>query len=561
MINYVEYKTDVLVVGGGLAGISAAMEAAKNNVTVTLVVADKIFSGSSFNPYTWGLGIIAPFNDTDKFDLVENIYEVGCSLVEKDLSYTLVNNIEDRINDLQDIGVEFTKPDNLMGDNTLIPCFDKKHRKWYGFTFEQSKPKLYQKIKSLNIKIFERHKILKLIKDDGIFAGAIAINENNQIIYLSAASVVIASGGFGGLYKHNLNTPDINGEGLLLALSAGCELINLEFIQFIPGYIKPKYKTIMAERTFKFASLEDPQGYNILEKYLPEEINAKEVLIERSTHGPFTSRLKSKYVDIAIFKECLSNKDFQGVKLKYDIDVSTLDGLLIKEYFNWLEKKQGIIYNNEIIIAPFAHASNGGIKINRKAETNIPGIYAAGEATGGMHGADRIGGLSTANALVFGTIAGNSASLYAKKYRNNVGKAFVKHKLSSFINNMKVANIDPNSIMIKVKDLMWDNGNVIRNEEKLEYSIKEIKKMKKYFDYKSNPLYIPNIAKHIQAYNYIKLSLILLNVMLLRRESRGPHYREDYPYQISDFEKYIVVSQSQDGMIKYTFKSINKDSQ
>ncbi len=77
---------------------------------------------------------------------------------------------------------------------------------------------------------------------------------------------MIATGGFGGLFKHNLNTEDINGEGLILALSTGCELINLEFLQFIPGYLKPKYKTIFSETAFKYATLEDQNGNSILKK-------------------------------------------------------------------------------------------------------------------------------------------------------------------------------------------------------------------------------------------------------------------------------------------------------
>jgi len=97
LININKYDTDVLVIGGGLAGISAAVEAARSGVRVTIVVTNKIFSGSSFSPYTWGLGIISPYDELDKKDLLDSIYDVGCGLVDRELSFTLVDNIEQRI--------------------------------------------------------------------------------------------------------------------------------------------------------------------------------------------------------------------------------------------------------------------------------------------------------------------------------------------------------------------------------------------------------------------------------------------------------------------------------
>ncbi len=557
LININKYDTDVLIIGGGLAGISAAMEAASVGVQVTMVVADKLFSGSSFSPYTWGLGIVAPFDELDKKDFVENIYRVGCGLVYKELSYIIVDNIETRIRELEDLGINFKTPQNIMGDETLIPCFDNKHRKWFGFTFEHSKQIFFEKMKELNINILEHQKIVKLFTNKEVFTGALGINENNQFIFFNASSVVIATGGFGGLYKHNLNTEDINGEGLILALSAGCELVNLEFLQFIPGYLKPKYKTIFAETAFKYATLEDAYGNCILEKYFPEGINKKEIMAERSTHGPFSSRMNSKYVDIALFKESLRNPELQGAKVKYDISISNSEGFLIKEYFEWLNQSRGIRYNEEIIITTFAHAANGGIRINKNAETTVKGIYAAGEVTGGMHGADRIGGLSTANALVFGKMAGQNAALFAKNKRSHINESIIKHEIFSYIKSIKIPKFEPNLVLRKIKELMWENGNVVRNAKQLNYAIKQVKELEKDFDREIDSFNEINFINIIKAKNYIDLSLILLTTMLLREESRGSHYREDYPNQRDEFNKFIIVSQNENGVVKYNMESLN----
>lgn len=555
LININKYDTDVLVIGGGLAGISAAVEAARSGVRVTIVVTNKIFSGSSFSPYTWGLGIISPYDELDKKDLLDSIYDVGCGLVDRELSFTLVDNIEQRIRDLEYLGIKFKAPQNIIGDETLVPCFDRKHRKWFGFTFDHSKQIFFENMKELNINILEHQKIVKLFTNKELFTGALGINENNQLTFFKASSVVIATGGFGGLFKHNLNTEDINGEGLILALSTGCELINLEFLQFIPGYLKPKYKTIFSETAFKYATLEDQNGNSILKKYFPECVNEREILNERSTHGPFSSRLNSKYVDIALFKESISNKEYQGARVKYDVSISSSEGFLTWEYFDWLKETRGIKYDEEVIITTFAHASNGGIRINKDAETSVKGIYAAGEVTGGMHGADRIGGLSTANALVFGKIAGQNAALFAKNQTNCNNENIIELEINSYIRGIRIPRLPPNLVIETIRELMWKNGNVVRNNEQLNQALQKVRELSKDSNEKNNSNREINFYDIIKAKNYIKLSSILFTTMLLREESRGSHYREDYPFQRNTFDKFIVVSEDRNGIIKYKWEA------
>ena len=410
-------------------------------------------------------------------------------------------------------------------------------------------------MKELNINILEHQKIVKLFTNKELFTGALGINENNQLTFFKASSVVIATGGFGGLFKHNLNTEDINGEGLILALSAGCELINLEFLQFIPGYLKPKYKTIFSETAFKYATLEDQNGNSILKKYFPECVNEREILNERSTHGPFSSRLNSKYVDIALFKESISNKEYQGARVKYDVSISSSEGFLTREYFDWLKETRGIKYDEEVIITTFAHASNGGIRINKDAETSVKGIYAAGEVTGGMHGADRIGGLSTANALVFGKIAGQNAALFAKNQTNCNNENIIELEINSYIRGIRIPRLPPNLVIETIRELMWKNGNVVRNNEQLNQALQKVRELSKDSNEKNNSNREINFYDIIKAKNYIKLSSILFTTMLLREESRGSHYREDYPFQRNTFDKFIVVSEDRNGIIKYKWEA------
>ena len=121
----------------------------------------------------------------------------------------------------------------------------------------------------------------------------------------------------------------------------------------------------------------------------------------------------SKYLDLGLYRKILGQTE-KSITLRYDVAQLNMDADFVKTYFNWLSEEKSIKINDDIQVAPFMHASNGGVKINERAETRVPGLFAAGEVTGGMHGADRIGGLSTANGLVFGKIAGENAAKYAQ---------------------------------------------------------------------------------------------------------------------------------------------------
>lgn len=549
-MQYKEYNTQILVIGSGLAGISAGIEAATEGKEVTISSAGHFCSGSSFYPGTWGLGMIAPLNENDKNDLLQSIARVGSGMADLSLAEILVANIDDRISELEELGVELKKPNNLKEDNSLIPCFDNKHRKWFGYTFKSARPAFNQKVEELGIDLLEKTEIIKLIVKNNQFQAALGLDQDNNLILIKAQAIVLASGGIGGLYQHSLNTSDLNGYGQVMALEAGCELTNVEFIQFIPGYLKPNYKTIFNEKTFKYTEITDQNGNDILNKYLPDKFNKKEILKKRSTHGPFSSRLDSKYVDLAIFKEYLKNDQKDFYNLSYKKEVKNSDSLMIKEYFDWLEKEKGITSDDSISIAPFEHASNGGILIDEKASTGVEGVFAAGEVSGGMHGADRIGGLATANALVFGQIAGKSASEYV------VATGSTNHKTSNekydteikaYFNKLNYDLEASQEKIVEFRKTIWENASILRSEKGLNKTLDKIitlkDKTKTSKNYNSEIFsQINNLRTKVKLRNYLSLAEALIKAMLLRKESRGSHFREDYPKEREKYKKNIVIS-------------------
>lgn len=563
-MQFKEYKTQILVVGAGLAGISAGIEAAEQGSEVTISTAAHFCSGSSFYPGTWGLGMIAPLDQNDKTDLLHSIDRVGSGIADLSLAEVLVDKIGARIAELEELGVEFKKPNNLEADNSLIPCFDNKHRKWFGYTFKSARPAFKQKIKELGIDVLEKTEVIKLIVKNNKFEAALALDGDNNLILIKAEAVILASGGIGGLYQHSLNTSDLNGYGQVMALEAGCKLANIEFIQFIPGYLKPNYKTIFNERTFAYAELTDQEGNDILDKYLPVELDKDKILEKRAAHGPFSSRLKTKYVDLALFKEYLKNKQEDFYNLSYKEEIKESDSLMIKEYFDWLEKDKGITAADPISIVPFEHASNGGILIDQQAQTGVGGIFAAGEVTGGMHGADRIGGLATANSLVFGKIAGESAAAYAAESSSDAEEITESEFEVEIEAYLKQFNFDIKASKKKISELrkiIWENASILRSEKSLNEILTKIENLNAEYKTKKSSgfnlgITAADLRTKIKLKNYLSLAEALIRAMLLRKESRGSHYREDYPSAKEKYKKNIVLSREND-QLKTEWTALN----
>lgn len=528
-------ECDVFVMGAGIAGIMAAIEASNNGQKVIISSSSNIFSGSSFYPGTWGLGLIGPEDKNDEEDLAKTIKEVGCNIVDHELVETFVKNINPSIDLLKEMGVKLKEANN-SGEKEFIPCFDHKNRNWNGILFESAKKVLDHKLKSNKVLEYPFSEVIEIVKEDNKIIGVILINSLNKLEFIKCKALVIASGGIGGLFKYRLNTTDITGMGQALALKVGCNLINIEFMQMMPGYIKPCPKTIFNEKTFKYIEARNEEGEDVFK----DIENLREKLEKRSTYGPFTSRLDSKDIDYAIFKEFMKNKN--GVTVRYKDSLKNNMPEFIEVYFKWLKENKHLTPDDEINIGIFFHAANGGISINKKAETKVEGLFAAGECTGGMHGADRIGGLSTANGLVFGKIAGKSASRYASS------KGLSEKEEVEF----EVYEIEgAEDLILEVQEIMFKNAMIEKSEVGVKNSLLKLEEISKGFVYKKE-VNMENLRNSYRLENNILLCKAILKAIDLRKESRGSHYRYDYPKANKNMDKMIMVELGDD--IKAYFK-------
>ena len=525
------HSCDVLVLGSGIAGITAALTAAEAGRSVILACKGKLFSGSSFYPGTWGLGLVGPADESDEADLAATIEAVGCGMADPAMVRAFVAGIHPAIEQVRSMGVKLRRADN-GGQKEYIPCFDHKHRDWNGIEFDSAREIFSRRLKELSVTVLPGCEALELVQTDRRVCGAV-VAQGGSLCYLGCKALVLATGGYGGLFKYHLCTADVEGVGQSLALDAGCRLVNMEFMQMMPGYISPAYQTIFNEKTFRFTRLRCPDGRPLLNGA------AKELLTQRSTHGPFTSRLPSKAVDLALFRAFL--EDERGVEATYTEEMRSDPPEFVKTYFDWLQEARGLTMEDPIHIGIFAHAANGGIKTDPNAFTGVPGLFAAGEVTGGMHGADRIGGLSTANGLVFGGKAGRSAA-EACAGTPEPPDEYLFHAASS-------GNVP--EVLSTLQEAMFRNAMVIRGEEGLSAALGTVERLC------ANLSLCPSgdvhaIAQTRRLTGRLHTAEAILKAALLRRESRGAHYRADYPGEDPAQAFPIIISQDS-GAIRARF--------
>lgn len=571
----IKKKCDVLVIGAGLAGIMAAGSAAEAGVDVCLVSAAGICSGSSFYPGTWGLGLVGPDGREDEENLKQTILEIGEGMADPELVDTFVSHISDGIEFLQLLGVPLKEAEN-KGEKEFIPCFDNKNRDWHGIVKEGAREVFLNWLESLSVALLPDTFVLDAYQQaDGAVAGVLALS-SGSFLQIACKSLVIASGGLGGLFKYRLNTDDVTGVGQWLAYRMGANLVNLEFMQFMPGFLKPAPKTIYNEKVFRYTDfLKTGTGENLFSDWPKEELRQKMEI--RSTHGPFTSRLDSAPVDIRLFEEFAKNP--YGVTAVYREEIKKNQPEFVKTYFEWLEAEKHLTVDDPVQLGIFAHASNGGIRIDSRGCTGVPGLFACGEATGGMHGADRLGGLSTANGLVFGRIAGKEAGRWAAAASASfAGQEAVQWAAAASASSASPAGQEAGQtatfsvaldsrvpaqpitvpacyphaeeFLEEIRGINFRNAMVVRSGEKAKEGLRELAAVKERMDKDKteNDLFsllsadTAMLKASVRLQAACELSERLLTAAGLRKESRGSHYRSDYPVKKEEYSKPILHS-------------------
>jgi L-aspartate oxidase len=405
-------RCDVLVVGSGIAGITAALRAAEEGADVMMVTRGRVGSGSSFWGATWGLGLVGPYDETEASieDFVDEICEVGQGFADRDLVEKLVRGIGPALDWIRSKGFVVREPsDEAKDDREYVPCFDRKVRGWHGLGTHESVEAMREAVSEAGVRTLEQATLVDLYKDaDGAVCGAL-VECDGAAIRIESNAVILATGGMSALFDGHLSADDSDGSATTLALLAGAKLLNVQFLQQMVAYETETGPLVFNEKLWRNTKVEDAvTGEDAFAEAGFDDSLEREALEAHSWHGPFTSSRVSKYVETAIARTL----EHGGATARVDIDLDSAPEF-VKVYANWLRDVHGIDLRIPHPVYIAMQASNGGVLVDAEGRTGVDGLYAAGEATGGYHGADRIGGLASATALVSGLAAGENAAAWA----------------------------------------------------------------------------------------------------------------------------------------------------
>lgn len=526
-----EIKTDVLVIGGGGAGCWAALKACEHDLDVTLLnqytlgkSGTTIVAMITYQAIMGELGIL-PDDSEDIF--FWDIVKCGAYLSEQNLVEILVRNAQQTVLDYEKLGVKWDKVNGKF-DSKGLPgmtyprgCFV-DHRT--GIALQTALVRAVRK--KSNIRYFER-KVIKLLRDDDRVTGVLAFNiPEGTFTKISAKSVVMATGGAGRLYKVTSMPEDARGDGMALAFNAGVPLMDMEFQLFFPatlpypeslqGLVVPRGTTVP-----EGARIWNGKRERFMHLYYPE--------------AEVATRDKSS---IAIMKEIKKGNGTPhgGVYM----DFTRVENLLERWPTSFGDfKRAGINLPEEWLeVCPGHHYSIGGIQINEFCETALGGLYAAGEVAANVHGANRVGGAALPDCAVFGQIAGRNAAVYAafRKARDIPYDEIAEEIgwIRGLMNEGQKGDIRPAAIMKELQDLMYENVGVLRSAESLEDALKGLAHLKQKLNHASiraGKLYNNELVDGIDVKNMLLLAEIITKTALIRTETRGSHYREDFPDQ------------------------------
>lgn len=555
--DYRIISCDTLVIGGGGAGLAAAIAAARAGADVLLV--SKGESGRSGATY-YDIAEIGAYNAPDgagdSTDNAEVFYEDIKKASLSMASLQLCRIIAERSSDTLEYIASMPGGDKILEKTdgrykVFQSCFTSKPRAHVMHDhFRPLLAVLRNEAKRLNVKVMNNITIADLFVENGICYGAYGFDQYDQDIMFTAKSVILAAGGASQLFEHNMYPNDVMGDAYAMALRAGAKMTNMEFIQMGIGVAHPFINLFENYLWECYPVLKNGLNEKFLNKYIPKDITERQVIKDKRMHFPFSTRDNSPYVEIAVQKEINAGRGNYNGNIILDIDTPEFKELLKyennfslmwKTTYDWYQRKGVDLQKEPLEIACFAHAINGGALIDANSLTSVEGLYAVGEAATGPHGADRLGGNMSVASQVFGRIAGEHSAARAKKIHNIPDfSRFVQERRIFWSEISLPAGINEVDILKLIKKESDQCLLVVRNETQLlEYKriLQNLQTDCKNED-KKKPV---NRSKMVSLYNLMETGVLIAQSAISRKESRGSHYREDYPILDNSYEKNIII--------------------
>jgi succinate dehydrogenase/fumarate reductase flavoprotein subunit len=432
--------------------------------------------------------------------------EVGRGLNDPRFVELVVNGARSNMDRLKEMGVPLLDYPrgclvNNQGNQRDIP----------GMALVESMKEIME---ARGIKSLPGFNCLELLVEDGRVAGILGLTAQGEPAVISAPSVVLATGGAGAIYQRHDNPGGITGDGYAMALKAGVQLQDMEFVQFYPvGLAQPGLPEFIIYPPYPGeARVYDSQGRDAFEELEGCEDLNQAIMIFRDTASLHFYR---KHMEGGLFLDLT------------EVEESTWEAL----YSLRLLGKQSYDFSTQRVrIAPITHFFIGGTVVNTQMETSLPGLFAAGEVAGGFHGANRMGGNALTECVVCGTIAGARAAEYAgDSSRVEISGSRAEDALPDWAHR-KEGSVRPeyNELFNSIKMTAWENAGVIRSKEGMQEGLQSVARLKADLE-ALVPAGVAEGLRHNRANSALLTLRCILEAGLRREESRGALYREDFP--------------------------------
>lgn len=525
-------KTDVLIIGSGIAGLFAALKISQYADVILVTKKNKAESNTN---YAQG-GIASVIDPNDSFEKhVEDTLIAGAGLCDRKAVESMVKEGPERINDLIKIGTIFTKKGNdydlaREGGHSMSRILHAKD-----LTGKEIERALIHSVEEKpNIQIYENAIAIDLLTEHNLSRKPEALNKNkncwgayildstkNEVLKIQAKATVLASGGLGQVYLHTTNPLIATGDGFAMGYRAGVKIGNMEFIQFHPtSFYSYKLNSEFEGHSFLISeavrgfggSLRTKDGNLFMHNYDQRKELAPRDIVARA----IDSELKKRGDDFVYLDLTHKNSDeiidhfpnIYSTCLKYGIDIT-------KDF---------------IPVVPAAHYACGGIVVDLKGKTSLAGLFACGEVSmTGVHGANRLASNSLLEAIVYAHRCSNSIREFLNNYNVKVPQLLDWDYSGTLTYDERVLithSVD------EVKQTMWDYVGIVRSDLRLERAERRIHNL--YLEteelYKKTSVF----QEILELRNLIACSHIIINSAKLRKESRGLHYTIDYPDSLHD---------------------------
>ncbi|MGA2413602.1 MAG: L-aspartate oxidase [Candidatus Sulfotelmatobacter sp.] len=494
-------ETDFVVIGAGVAGLRAAIELA--DAGRVLVLAKQEVTNSNTQ---WAQGgIAAALSDEDEVSLhLQDTLIAGDGLCHPDAVKTLVEEGPGRIEELIAWGTQFDRSGTkLVFGREGAHSRNRILHAQGDSTGREILRALYAKAQTLrNISVREFEFSTELEVENDRVTGISLINEKGLPEGMACSSILLATGGMGQLYRNTTNPEVATGDGVAMAFRAGAEVSDMEFIQFHPTalYLKKAPRFLLSEALRgEGAFLRNIEMDRFMAKYHPlAELAPRDVVARAIMHEMEVSHAKDPfvYLDLTHLSAAKVQKRFPRIHatcLEYNIDIT----------------------EDLIPIRPAAHYSMGGVRTDLQGKTNLGGLYAAGEAAAtGVHGANRLASNSLLEGLVYGARAGRAMRDELRQPRK------AANQKAATQNGPVDAGLE--ELVGQIQDVMWKDAGIVRTRAGMQEAVAKLEGL-------TPRLAHPRTRRAYEAANLQLAGLLVVRSALAREESRGAHYRTDYP--------------------------------